>query len=143
MVVVILIASIVIGLAFSVLTLVQKHMSGIQNNFNTNTELNILDQSLCLDFNRYSNIAYDDLEDVLTLKTELDSIQYQFKETYIIKEMDTFNIELQSKTFFFDGNSVDRGVLDAIKLETSKTLQNQILFIYKENDATFFVNHGI
>lgn len=140
MVVVLIITSIVIGLAFSVLNLVQKHMSGIQNNFNKNTELNKLEQSLWLDFNRYSNIRYDDLEETITFKNEIDSIRYYFNENYIIEASDTFNIQLTNKQVFFDGNTIENGVIDAIKLETTKVFQNQQLFIFKENDATHFMN---
>lgn len=140
MVVVLIITSIVIGLAFSVLTLAQKHMSSIQKNFNKNTELNKLKQSLWLDFNRYSNIRYDHLEHVMILNNEIDSISYQFNETFIVKTIDTFNIQLQNKQVFFDGNIIEHGVIDAIKLETTKEFQNQILFVFKENDATHFMN---
>lgn len=143
MVVVLILTSIIIGLAFSVLTLVQKHMSGIQGNFNKNTELNKLEQSLWLDFNRYSNIKYDALEDVIVFKNQLDSVSYQFHESYIIKNKDTFNMEVQNKHIFFDGNLTKKGVLDALKIETSKVFQNQILFVFKENDATHFVNNGL
>lgn len=143
MIVVLIITSIVIGLAFSVLSLVQNHMSGIQNNFTNNIELNKLEQSLCLDFNRYSKIEYNELENMISFKTEIDSISYQFHEAYIIKDIDTFNIQLQGKQFFFNGNKIENGFIDAIKLETSKVFQNQKLFIFKENDATLFVNNGI
>src|SRR5690606_32485011 len=100
-VVVLILTSIVVGLAFSVLSLVQKHMSGIQNNFINTTELNTLEQSLWLDFNRYSKIEYDDLDEELTFANELGSISYQFYESYIVKEQDTFHIPLQDKTLFF------------------------------------------
>tara|TARA_R110002096_G_C14628966_1_gene724740 strand:- start:1349 stop:1813 length:465 start_codon:yes stop_codon:yes gene_type:complete len=140
MVVVLILTSIVIGIAFSVLTLVQKHMSGIQNNFNKNTELNKLEQSLWLDFSRYSNIRYDDLEQIVIFKNEIDSTIYQFRETFIIKEIDTFNIQLQNTQVFFDGNNVKQGNMDAIKLETTKVFQNQTLFVFKENDATLYIN---
>jgi lipopolysaccharide export LptBFGC system permease protein LptF len=140
MIVVLILTSIVVGLAFSVLTLVQKHMNGIQNNFYHNTELNKLEQSLWLDFNRYSRINYDDRIDKLEFSNEIDSIIYKFSENYIIKDIDTFNIQLQSKSLFFDGNSTDKGIIDAIKLETSKTFQNQHLFVFKQNDASQFMN---
>ncbi len=140
MVVVLIITSIVIGLAFSVLSLVQKYMGSIQNNFNKNMELNKLEQSLSLDFNRYSNIRYDYLEQIIIFKNEIDSTIYQFGETFIIKEIDTFNIQLQNKQVFFDGKNVEQGNVDAIKLETTKVFQNQKLFFFKENDATHFVN---
>ena len=140
LVVVLILTSIVVGLAFSVLTLVQKHMAGIQQNFANSTELNKLEQSLWLDFNRYPRIRYDAQEEELTFANDMDSITYRFHDTYIVKTMDTFQIQLQNKTMYFDGNHRETGAMDAIKLETPKALQNQTLFIYKENDATHFMD---
>ncbi len=140
MIVVLILTSIVIGLAFSVLTLVQKHMYGIQDNFNHTAELNKLEQSLWLDFNRYSKINYDELENELHFTTEIDSITYKLYENYIVKDLDTFPIQLQTKVLFFDGNTTSKGTIDAIKLETSKSFQNQKLFIFKQNDATLFMD---
>jgi len=140
MVVVLILTSIVVGLAFSVLSLVQNHMVVIQQNFIKNSELNKLEQSLWLDFNRYSNIEYDDLEDELTFINDMGSTKYQFQKDAIIKARDTFHIQLQSQAFFFDGHQIQKGTIDALKLETSKTMQNQHFFIFKENDAIPFIN---
>ncbi len=140
MVVVLILTSIVVGLAFSVLLLVQKHMTSIQINFIQKTELNKLEQSLWIDFNRYSNITYDALEDEITFINAMDSINYQFHEQYIVKALDTFYIPIHNKTFFFNGNNIEIGPIDAIKLETSKIMQNQHLFVFKKNDATLFIN---
>ena len=140
MIVVLILTSIVIGLSFSVLTLVQKHMRSIQNNFSQNTEINMLEQSLWLDFNRYSKIKYDDLEDALVFNSEIDSTTYKFNREYIMKDSDTFNIQLNHKTLFFEGTTTKKGFIDAIKLETSKAFQNQHLFVSKQNDAAQFMN---
>lgn len=140
MVVVLILTSILVGLAFSVLSLVQKQMSGIQNNFMNTTELNTLEQSLWLDFNRYSKVKYNDRDEELIFANEMDSISYQFYEAYIVKEQDTFFIPLQDKSMFFNGNQMESGYIDAIKLETTKTMQNQHLFVFKYNDATSFMN---
>jgi len=140
MIVVLILTSIVVGMAFSVLSLVQKHMTGIQSNFTRNTELNKLEQSLWIDFNSYSKIKYNEKEAALVLATEVDSIAYKFTNNYVVKEVDTFNVQLQQWTFFFDGSQVNNGKVDAIKLETSKAFQNQPLFIFKQNDATLFMN---
>lgn len=140
LIVVLILTSIVVGLAFSVLTLVQKHMGSIQQNYNQKTKLNLLESILWTDFNRYSNIAYDSMNNTLELSSELGSTSYQFTKTSIIKDIDTFNIELENKSFFYKGNIIEKGIIDALKLETSKTFQNQKLFIYKKNDATAFMN---
>ncbi len=140
MIVVLILTSIVVGMAFSVLTLVQKHMYSIQDNFSKNTELNKLEQSLWLDFNRYSNAKYDELKERLTFNTEIDSTSYQFTNDFIIKDIDTFNIQLQQKSVYFNGDKKRNGQIDAIKIETSQVFQNQQVFVFKENDATQFMN---
>ena len=141
MVVVIILSSIVVGMAFSVLSLVQKHMHGVKSNFNKNTEINKLEQSLWIDFNYYSKVKYKTLNSTLVFSTEIDSVAYYFTNTNIIKERDTFNIEWHQKTFFFDGHKVEKGNVDGLKLELSKGFQNQTLFVFKQNDATLYVNN--
>ena len=140
MIVVLILTSIVVGLAFTILSLVQKQMLGIQSNFQANTELRLFEQSLWLDFNRYHEITYDDIETTLEFRSEIDSVSYKFQDKMVIKDRDTFDIPLKTKSFYFDGNSIEKGYLDAIKLETTKTLQNKQLFIFKRNGANAFMN---
>ncbi len=140
MIIVIIITSIVVGMAFSVLSLVQKHMSSIQNNFNQNSTLNRFEQSLWIDFNRYSKISYNSMNDELVCASEIDSVTYKFTKEYIIKDVDTFNLLFQNKSVFFNGDKKQNGRIDAIKLEASKALQNQQLFIFKKNDAAQYMN---
>lgn len=139
MIVVLILTSIVVGLAFSVLNLVQKHMSSIHQNYTNKTMLNKLETALWLDFNRYSKIEYNNLENELKFTTAIDSVVYQFSEKNIIKGIDTFPVPLQLKEFYFDGERIENGQIDAIKLEAQKELQNQQLFIFKKNDATSYM----
>jgi len=140
MIVVLILTSIVVGIAFSVLNLVQKQMMGIQRNYTNAMQLNKLETSLWLDFNRYSKITFDDRENELKFSTAIDSITYQFSDKHIIKGLDTFPIPLQQKQFYFDGEPTERNQIDAIKLEAQKNFQNQQLFIFKINDANAFMN---
>ncbi|EGV42228.2 type II secretion system protein [Bizionia argentinensis JUB59] len=140
MIVVLILSSIVIGLAFSVLNLVQKHMISIQQNYTNTTKFKKLETSLWLDFNRYSKIEYSSLENELKFSTAIDSVMYQFSDNYIIKGIDTFPVPIQQKQFYFDGEFMEHGQIDAIKLETEKTFQNQQLFIFKNNDANAYMN---
>ncbi|MFL1013660.1 type II secretion system protein [Flavisericum labens] len=140
LVVVLILTSIVVGMAFSVLDLVQKHMAGIQDNFNKKTELNRLEQSLWLDFNTYPNIEYKPFDDTLVFSNEIDSTVYSFHKEFIVKATDTFQISIKSKTLYFLGAPIPSGKLDALKLETSKDFQSQKLFVFKENDATHFMD---
>lgn len=140
MIVVLILTSIVVGLAFSVLTLVQKHMAAIQHNLEQATELHKLEQSLWLDFNRFSNISYNTLENQLVFESVLDTVTYSVHEQNITKGLDTFNVQLNSKVLYFNGKEINSGKMDAIKLETSKEFQNQHLFIFKKNDGAQFMN---
>ncbi|WP_407556528.1 hypothetical protein [Winogradskyella sp. 4-2091] len=95
---------------------------------------------LNLDFNRYSKVSYNGLENEINFSSPIDSVSYQFYDNMIIKETDTFNIQLQNKLFLIDGEKVLNGKMDAIKLVTSRDYQNQVLFIYKKNDASNYMD---
>ena len=137
---VLILTSIVVGLAFSVLGLVQKQMLAIQTNYNKNQELQKLETSLWIDFNRFHNIRYDSNEDRLMLKQELDSVSYVFSKEFIVKAQDTFRIPLETKQFYFDGILLQTNKVDALKLRTTKVFQNRELFIFKKNDATLYMD---
>ena len=138
MIVVLILTSVVVGLAFSVLTLVQKHIFSIRQNYSQNTELHKLELSLSLDFNHYSSVEFK--FDELHFSNAIDSVSYGFESEYIIKDRDTFNISLNHNTFYFSGIETQKGQVDAIKLETSKRFQNQHLFVFKKNDAHTYMN---
>ena len=140
MIVVLILTSIVVGLAFSVLGLVQRHMYSIQQNYTMVMSVKTLETSLWLDFNKCQNITYDAVNEELKFLTPQDSVIYKFSEQYIIKVQDTFPILLGIKQLYFDGLEVNEGRVDAIRLETTEASQNQQLFIFKPNDATVFMN---
>jgi len=139
-IIVLILTSIVIGLAFTVLGLVQKQMFAIQSNYNKNLEIKKFQTALWMDFNRYLTIQYNTFEDKMVLKNEIDSISYNFSKDYIVKEADTFNIQLKTKQFYFDGDLSNSNKLDAIKFTTTKAYQSQELFIFKKNDATSYMD---
>ncbi|PWK20023.1 type II secretion system protein [Xanthomarina spongicola] len=138
-IVVLILTSIVVALAFSVLSLVQKHMRSIEENLKEHTIINKLEVSLSLDFNRFSKINYNDMEQELRFYNEIDTIQYQFNSDYIVKELDTFKIQLQNKKLYFEGEPKQNGNIDAIKLTISNNNSNKFIFVYKQNDATSFI----
>lgn len=139
-IIVLVLTSIVVGLAFSVLSLVQKEILGLKENYQKKLELNKLEALLWLDFNRYSEINYDINQNKLVFKNELDSIYYIFKERYIVKENDTFFISIKDKSFFYDGENLIQGQVDAIDILTKKSFQDKQIFVFKNNDATLYIN---
>ena len=140
MIIVLIISTIVIGIAFTVLSLVQRNMWAIQGNLKVNTDLNRLEQSLWYDINKYQEIAYSKQNERLVFKSQIDSSVYQFKKDMIIKSKDTFNITIQGKVVYFNGNKTSSSKVDAFKLELPKTYGYQSLFFFKRNDATQFMN---
>lgn len=141
MIVVVILTAIVVGLAFSVLRLVQNHMNGIRKNYFQKTEFHKLEQALWLDFNRYPNLKYNTSGDKLILSNEIDSTFYTFHKNFIVSELDTFDIPIQNKSFFFLGDEVPQGNIDALKITASKAFQNQSVFIYHKSDATAYMKH--
>lgn len=139
MIVVLIITVIVVGLAFSVLSLVQKQMYAIQANFEKTSEINQLETALYIDFHKYSDIKLSSRDNELKLKSEIDSLSYQFFENKIIRAKDTFSVTIHKKWFFFNGEQIVNGKVDAIKLETSKETQNQNIFVFKQNAAAQFM----
>lgn len=135
MIVVLLLTLIVVGLAFSVLGLVQRQMGGMQKNYENNTEANLLQQALWVDFATYPSIFYTEESNTLRFESELSNKEYIFEKEWIIQEQDTFKLILTSKEFYLDGEKYSSGQLDALRLESSKELGSQLIFVHAENAA--------
>lgn len=138
--IVLLLSSVVVGLAFTVLGLVQKQMGAIQANFNQTLQVTTLETELWLNFNKYPNISYNSATQTMVLKNELDSVTYTFSESYMIKERDTLSVPIKRKQFYFDGIEVTSNAIDAMKLTTTNAFQQRTLFVYVKNDATVYMN---
>ncbi len=137
MLIVLAISTIVVGLAFTIITLFSKNVRLIQNNYQSTTNTHLFNQQLALDFNRYPTINYNNLEEELVFKSPLDSVRYKFLEECVLRDLDTLIKTTYQKQFFFSGEKVSLGKIDAIKLIVPT---NKQLFIYKENDAFSYLN---
>lgn len=132
-----IITVIVAGLAFSVLTLVQRHMYGIQSNFKNATDLNQLETALWLDFNRYPEVTYLENENKLSFKSPIDSLSYTFYDDYIMYKKDTLFVKFHDRLFFVHGLKVLSGEIDAIELHDS--ISNHSIFVFKQQSAKPFL----
>jgi len=137
--VVLVLTSIVAGMAFSVLNMVQKQLFSIQKNMDVKAHFRTLEQSLLIDFNTYHNVKYSKEENRLVCYSEIDSVAYNFTADYVYKSLDTFYISAIHKKIFFAGNEVSSGKVDAIKIDSIGLNSNLQLFIFKHNDANTYL----
>ncbi|WP_046744109.1 prepilin-type N-terminal cleavage/methylation domain-containing protein [Kordia zhangzhouensis] len=140
LVIVILITVIVAGIAFSVLELVQKQMSGIQTNFKNTTSISLLEQSLYIDMHRSNQVQYDKLNNTLVFTSEIDTVRYQIEKDFVHKEIDTFALSIEKIQLYFEGKETTADKIDAFKLTTAKEYKNAAIFIYKRNTANTYMN---
>lgn len=139
MLVVLVLSSILVMLAMSVLNLVQKQLKLIETNYVTNDNIRNLERLLWQDFNQYQ-MYYNLEEDIIFGVKPTDSIHYLFTNSLVIRNNDTLPIEIKQKTLFLEAEKVQTGRVDALELELSKEYQNIVLFTYQVKDATFYVN---
>jgi len=138
--VVMLLTVIVVGLAFAVLNLVQKQMFLAQKNYQVNTELDRLKQVLWIDFRSHSQAFYNADLQLLSIANALHKIDYQFVEDYVVRQQDTFNINLATRKVFNMGEETVQGRVDALELLTSKTSGGKLVFVYRKNTAENYIN---
>lgn len=139
LILVMVITIIVIGLAYSVLSLVQSHMKGISYNFENATEINLMEQALTRDLNTYGQ-SKTNRSGHIVYSNELDSVTYEFVGNSLIRELDTFGIVLDRIEFFMDNKEVRSGKFNAIKVFINLDKKKEEIFIYKQNDAKTYIN---
>lgn len=137
--IVLIISSIVISLTFTVLNLVQKQIKGIQLNFKNQQEIQSLERALWNDFNQYT-VEYISKNNQLKCINQKDTIFYRFFNNVILREKDSFFTKLTNKELFLDGITVKDGFIDAILLETQQSFASKKVFVYKQKDASYYVN---
>lgn len=142
MMVVLVITSIVVGMAFAVLQLVQQHMQGIRHNYGNRTQVDLLRQSLWMDLNRCNQVYFDAPQKELFFANELGTHSYRFEESFIVRDLDTFHLKIARKAFYFENKEVGQGGIDALLLETGKGFGGQRLFLFKQNSAATYLNEG-
>lgn len=138
--IVMIITAIVVGMAFSVLRLVQKQIHTIQANFDKTSTLALFEQKLWQDFNEPHSITYNEQKQLLLMLSEIDTVTYSFRDKYALRNNDTIPLQLTIQKIFFNGKEVQNGNMDAITLSAATTLTDYEIFVSKKNDVTFFMN---
>ncbi|MEO1548758.1 MAG: type II secretion system protein [Bacteroidota bacterium] len=140
MLVVLLITTIVVSMAFMVLRLVQQQMHAIQDNYAVSHQIHDIKQRLWMDFNRNDAIWFDAKTNQLLLNNPVRPQTYRFEDTRTIVENDTLSITIAKKQFYLFGAEVQNGPVDAMKLVIANGKRNHEVFVRKENAATAQMN---
>ncbi|GGB73407.1 hypothetical protein GCM10007424_11650 [Flavobacterium suaedae] len=139
MLVVMIITAIVVGIAFSVLNLVQRQISGIEKNFSKTTALSLFEQRLWADFNRHNNIIAN--SNTIIFVSDVDTVLYTFNENHVLRNTDTINTKLITNKFYYLGKEVQSGTIDAVLISAGKEMSNYSIFASMEHDASYFMNN--
>ncbi|WP_421807396.1 PulJ/GspJ family protein [Flagellimonas sp.] len=139
MLVVLLITALVVGMAYSVLRLVQLQMSGIASNYSEAAEIRRLKQSLWADFHSNNNVWYRSDTKEMIMANELELVRYHFREQMVVKAQDTFMVDIRELTPYFETESVTNGEIDALDVHMGKQGGTR-LFVFKENAATSYID---
>jgi len=140
LIVVMIITSIVVGIAFSVLRLVQNQIYAIQANFDKTSTLALFEQQLWQDFNDKEVILYNENENRLQLQSEIDTVNYSFQQNFILRNTDTIKLKLQLNKMFFNGKEVQGDTIDALSVSGKAELPDYEIFVSRKNDLTLFMN---
>ncbi|PWB18642.1 type II secretion system protein J [Flavobacterium sp. HTF] len=138
--IVMIITAIVVGMAFSVLRLVQKQIHTIQGNFDKTSTLALFEQKLWQDFNELQTITFNEQNQFLLMLSETDTVKYSFHDNYTLRNNDTIPLKLTIQKVFFNGKKIQTGNIDAMSISAAATLPDYEIFVSKKNDVTFFMN---
>ena len=141
MLVVLVISGIVISLTMLVLSLVQKQIRILKTNNNQTAEIRLLERALWQDFNRH-RLFFNSKQQQLQCVSEIDTVNYTFKDKYTIRNADTLNVVVFKTTAYLEGNTVTDTNIDAIELQLTKETTDKTVFIYKTKDASYYMNNN-
>jgi len=136
--VVLVVSSIVVTIAFLALSSVQKQVRNIQYTYEKQQEIQYLERVLFGDLNSYEGV-YDDTKERLFFENAVDSLQYFFLKEVVVRNGDTIPLKLTMKNMYLHGKEVKNGVIDAIELGFSDTFSTNSVFVYKKNDASHYI----
>ncbi len=136
--VVMIISTIVISLAFTVLNMVQKQVSVIKKTIDIKENIQSLERVLWRDFNEFGHAELNGNQ--LYFKSLIDSVSYTINDEIIIRNSDSINLVALSSIFYLDGEVCKKGHVDAIKVNFKAPYSSNDLFIFGYKDASFYLN---
>jgi hypothetical protein len=134
--VVLVITVIVVGLAFSVLSLINGQLLGMQTALNIGMQNDKTEEQLWIRFNKADRVYYQNSR--LQFEGMTRIYQAQLSDSSMVIERDTLQLELDSLRLYFKGQEVQAGEIDALELFCNNGLRQ--IFVNKVNAATSYMN---
>lgn len=139
--VVLVITVVVVGLCFSVLSIVRKELSEISKHQETQTNHNLFEERLTIDFQNSQKIFWNKDKNTISCFSPIKNTIYTFKNQIIYCKTDTLVQNLKSYTCFLNGKSLEKtGFLNAIRytLKPETNSKEMDFFIFKPHDINSY-----
>lgn len=133
--VVLVITSIVIAIAFTVLRLVTQQFTAIRSRYEERTEVTKFKQRLLFDFNKASDVSWSEQNQELDITIQDEVIQYEITPDYVLRDIDTIPFKIQSTSFYYLGDQVEEGTIDGLALDITISGRPIHFFVSRRVDA--------
>lgn len=137
--VVLVISGIVVSISLFALENVQKQLKSLYAVFEIQQTMNRLERIMIRDLNSF-DARYHAEEKALVFRNSQETIVYQIKDTYILRNKDSIQLSPKKIRFYLDGKEVRSGVIDALEFSFVNTYTQTSFFGYKIKDAAHYIN---
>ena len=138
--VVMVISSIVVTIAFLSLSNIQRQVRKVNTTFELQQKILRLERVLVQDFQLYQS-RLDRENQTLVFFSGNDTVWYFFDSNKVIRQRDTLELTQNKLTLYLEGNKITQGDFDAIELSFSETYNQQGFFLSKKKDAAYYMNN--
>lgn len=120
--------------------MVQQQSRSIARISDRKQEFVFLERSLNQDFNQ-GKMLYDHKNRTLTKQSMIDTINYKFRDKYVLRSQDTIHAEVAQIKCYLNGSEIVEGHVDAVEILFTEKFYGKELFVSKLKDATFYMNY--
>ncbi len=133
--VVLVITSIVVGIAFAVLNLVTLQLNAIRTTYARSTEVAKFKQRLLYDFDAASTVVWDLEHQHLEITTPSQHITYEVLPDYVLRDSDTLSFKVKHIDFYYQGDTVKEGSVDGMNVALEMAKKHVQFFVSRRSGA--------
>ncbi len=133
-IVVLILTSIVVGLALSALQLIQKQMTALRQNNENKLRIKSLETKLSILFNQSENVEV--IDQAVYFYEKKDTLETRITPEAFTIENDTIELKAVNINTYFRGKEIENGCIDALSLSIKLNERiSKSLFVSRTNDA--------